>query len=139
VGTKKSRSEPRWKRKEREVIKFLQAAFGRVSDPTLARLLTRTGRVGHLTRFGFDGIVGNEPGFIVEVKARKGMLAKQTIEALLQTVDRAAQFDRIPLLAVVLGDDVPARTASGAKVDREWVLIPLRELKRLVGKEVSYE
>lgn len=136
--TKQCRSEPRWKRKEREVLKALQAVFGRVSDPTLARLVTQTGRVGHLTRFGFDGIVGDEPGFIVEVKARKGMLTKQTIDALLQTVDRAAQFNRIPLVAVVLGDDVPARTASGVKVEREWVLIPLRELKKLVGKE-TYE
>jgi hypothetical protein len=132
---KKSRSEPRWKRKERDVLKALQAIFGRVSDPTLARLLTATGRVGHLTRFGFDGIVGNNPGFVVEVKVRKRMLTKQTIDALLQTVDRAAQFNRIPLLAVVLSDDVPTRTASGAKVEREWVLIPLRELKWLVGKE----
>ena len=64
------------------------------------------------------------------------MLTKQTIDALLQTVDRAAQFNRIPLVAVVLGDDVPARTASGAKVERNWVLIPLSELKKLVGKEV---
>ena len=134
--TRQSRSEPRWKRKEREVIAALQAIFGRVSEPTLARLLTRTGRVGHLTRFGFDGIVGDNPGFIVEVKARKGMLTKQTIDALLQTVDRAAQFNRIPLVAVVLGDDVPTRTASGAKVERNWVLIPLSELKKLVGKEV---
>lgn len=135
--TKRCRSEPRWKRKEREVLKALQATFGRVSDPTLARLLTVTGRVGHLTRFGFDGIVGNNPGFVVEVKARKHMLTKQTIDALLQTVDRAAQFNRIPLLAVVLGDDVPARTASGVKVERNWVLIPLSELKRLVGKEYA--
>jgi len=134
--TRQSRSEPRWKRKERDVISALQATFGRVSDPTLARLLTSTGRVGHLTRFGFDGIVGDNPGFIVEVKARKGMLTKQTIDALLQTVDRAAQLGRIPLVAVVLGDDVPARTASGVKVPREWVLIPLSELKKLVGKEV---
>ena len=134
--TKQYHSEPRWKRKEREVLKVLQTTFGRVSDPTLARLLTATGRVGHLTRFGFDGIVGDNPGFIVEVKARKGMLTKQTIDALLQTVDRAAQFGRIPLLAVVFGDDVPARTASGVKVPREWVLIPLGELKKLVGKEV---
>ena len=64
------------------------------------------------------------------------MLTKQTIDALLQTVDRAAQFGRIPLVAVVLGDDVPACTASGAKVERNWVLIPLSELKKLVGKEV---
>jgi len=136
---KKSRSEPRWKREERKVIKALQAVFGRVSDPSLARLITQTGRVGHLTRFGFDGIVGNDPGYIVEVKARKGMLTKQAIEALLQTIDRAAPFDRIPLLAVVLGDDAPARTANGVKVEREWVLMPLRELKRLVGKEAVYE
>jgi len=134
--TRRYRSEPKWKRKEREVIAALQATFGRVSDPTLARLLTATGRVGHLTRFGVDGFVGNNPGFAVEVKARKRMLTKQTIDALLQTVDRAAQFNRIPLVAVVLGDDVPARTASGVKVPREWVLIPLGELKKLVGKEV---
>jgi hypothetical protein len=134
--TRRYRSEPKWKRKEREVIAALQATFGRVSDPTLTRLLTRTGRVGHLTRFGFDGIVGNNPGFVVEVKVRKRMLTKQTINALLQTVDRAAQFGRIPLVAVVLGDDVPTRTASGVKVERNWVLIPLSELKKLVGKEV---
>jgi hypothetical protein len=136
--TRRYRSEPKWKRKEREVLKALQAVFGRVSDPSLARLLTATGRVGHLTRFGFDGIVGNDPGFVVEVKARKKMLTKQTIDALLQTVDRAAQFNRIPLVAVVLGDDVPARTAGGVKVPREWVLIPLSEVKKLVGKE-GYE
>jgi len=132
---KKSRSEPRWKRKERSVLKALQATFGRVSDPTLARLLTPTGRVGHLTRFGVDGFVGNNPGFAVEVKARKGMLTKPTIDALLQTVDRAARFDRIPLFVIVLGDDVPTRTENGARVDREWVMMPRRVLDELVGKE----
>jgi hypothetical protein len=81
-----------------------------VSDPTLARLLTSTGRVGHLTRFGVDGFVGDNPGFAVEVKARKKMLTKPAIDALLQTIDRAARFERIPLFAIVFGDDVPART-----------------------------
>jgi|GEM_PF-6412388 len=127
--------EQRWKRKEREAIKALQAIFGRVSDPTLARLLTSTGRVGHLTRFGIDGIVGNNPGFVVEVKARKRMLTKPAIEALLQTIDRAKRFDRIPLFVVVLGDDVPARTENGARVEREWVMMPRRVLEELVGRQ----
>ena len=134
--TRRYRSEPKWKRKEREVIAALQATFGRVSDPTLARLLTRSGRVGHLTRFGFDGIVGNDPGFIVEVKARKRMLTKPMINTILQTVDEAARFNRVPLVAVVFGDDVPKFTTSGVKVERIWALIPLNELKKLVGKEV---
>jgi len=127
--------EPRWKRKERDAIKALQAIFGRVSDPSLARLLTSTGRVGHLTRFGVDGFVGNDPGFAVEVKARKKMLTKQTIEALLQTIDRAARFDRIPLFVLVFGDDVPTRTENGARVEREWVMMPRRVLEEIVGKE----
>ena len=134
--TKRSHSEPRWKRKEREVIAALQAIFGRVSDPSLARLLTRTGRVGHLTRFGVDGFVGNNPGFVVEVKARKRMLTKPMINTILQTVDEAARFNRVPLVAVVFGDDVPKHTASKVKVERNWVLIPLSELKKLVRKEV---
>jgi hypothetical protein len=107
-----------------------------VSDPSLARLLTSTGRVGHLTRFGVDGFVGNNPGFVVEVKARKRMLTKPMINTILQTVDEAARFNRVPLVAVVFGDDVPKRTASGVKVERNWVLIPFSELKKLVGKEV---
>jgi len=131
----KSRSEPRWKRKEREALRALQAIFGRVSDPSLARLLTPTGRVGHLTRFGVDGFVGNEPGFAVEVKARKRMLTKPTLDALLQTIDRAARFGRIPLFVLAFGDDVPTRTENGAWVDREWVMMPRRVLDELVGKE----
>jgi len=131
---KKSRSEPRWKRKEREAIKALQAVFGRVGDPSLARLLTSTGRVGHLTRFGVDGFVGNNPGFAVEVKARKHMLTKPTLDALLQTIDRAARFECIPLFVLVFGDDVPTRTENGARVDREWVMMPRRVLDELVGK-----
>jgi len=131
----KSRSEPRWKRKEREALRALQATFGRVSDPSLTRLLTPTGRVGHLTRFGVDGFVGNEPGFAVEVKARKRMLTKPTLDALLQTIDRAARFERIPLFVLVFGDDVPTRTENGARVDREWVMMPRRVLEELVGKE----
>jgi len=67
------------------------------------------------------------------------MLTKPTIDALLQTVDRAARFDRIPLFVVVLGDDVPARTENGARVDREWVMMPRRALEELVGKERANE
>jgi len=132
---KKSRSEPRWKRKERDALRALQATFGRVSDPSLARLLSSTGRVGHLTRFGVDGFVGNDPGFVVEVKARKRMLTKPTLDALLQTIDRAARYERIPLFVLVFGDDVPTRTENGARVDREWVMMPRRVLDELVGKE----
>ena len=128
-------SEKRWKRKERTAVKALQAIFGRVSDPTLARLVTSTGRVGHLTRLGVDGFVGNNPGYVVEVKARKGMLTKPAIEALLQTIDRAKRFDRIPLFVVVFGNDVPARTENGAWVEREWVMIPRRVLEELVRKQ----
>ena len=116
-------------------MRALQAVFGRVSDPTLARLLTTTGRVGHLTRFGVDGFVGDNPGFAVEVKARKKMLTKATLDALLQTIDRAARFERIPLFALVFGDDVPTRTENGARVDREWVMLPRRVLDELVGRE----
>jgi hypothetical protein len=71
MKSRSRKSEPRWKRKERSAIKALQATFGRVSDPSLARLLTSTGRVGHLTRFGVDGFVGDNPGYAVEVKARE--------------------------------------------------------------------
>jgi len=131
----RSKNEPRWKRKERGVLKALQATFGRVSDPSLARLLSSTGRVGHLTRFGVDGFVGNDPGFVVEVKARKRMLTKPTLDALLQTIDRAARYERIPLFVLVFGDDVPTRTENGARVDREWVMMPRRVLDELVGKE----
>ena len=137
---KKSRSsEPRWKRKERAAIKALQALFGRVSDPSLARLLTSTGRVGHLTRFGVDGFVGNDPGYAVEVKARKRMLTRPTLDALLQTIDRAARYERIPLFVLVFGDDVPTRTENGARVDREWVMMPRRVLEEIVGKERANE
>jgi len=135
----RSKREPRWKRKEREAVKALQAIFGRVSDPSLARLLTSTGRVGRQTRFGVDGFVGDDPGFVVEVKARKKMLTKPAVQALLQTIDRAARFERIPLFVVVFGDDVPARTENGARVDREWVMMPRRVLDELVGKEKKNE
>jgi hypothetical protein len=139
MKSRSRKSEPRWKRKERSAIKALQATFGRVSDPSLARLLTSTGRVGHLTRFGVDGFVGDDPGYAVEVKARKKMLTKPTLDALLQTIDRAARFDRIPLFVLVFGDDVPARTENGARVDREWVMMPRRVLDELVGKERADE
>jgi len=36
---------------------------------------------------------------------------------------------------LVLGDDVPTRTENGARVDREWVMMPRRVLEELVGKE----
>jgi hypothetical protein len=62
------------------------------------------------------------------------MLTKPTLDALLQTIDRAARFGRIPLFVLVFCDDVPARTENGARVDREWVMMPRRVLDELVGK-----
>jgi len=69
------------------------------------------------------------------VKARKRMLTKPTLDALLQTIDRAARYERIPLFVLVFGDDVPTHTENGARVDREWVMMPRRVLDELVGKE----
>ena len=67
------------------------------------------------------------------------MLTKPTLDALLQTIDRAARFERIPLFVLVFGDDVPQRTENGARVDREWVMMPRRVLDELVGKERADE
>ncbi len=121
---KKPRS--RWKYREREAVKAIQAVLGRVNDPSLSALVTATGRVGHLTHLGVDGIVGNgDTGAVIEVKARKGMVSADIRTALEQLTDVANALRRWPVLVLSFVEDVPAT------VERNWVLVPLSFLERL--------
>jgi hypothetical protein len=121
---KKSRS--RWKYREREAVKTLQAILGRVKDPSLIALVTATGRVGHLTHLGADGIVGDgDTGAVVEVKARKGMVSADIRSALVQLTEIANALQRWPILVLSFVEDVPAT------VERDWVLVPVSLLERL--------
>jgi len=122
---KKSRS--RWKYREREAVKTLQAILGRVKDPSLIALVTATGRVGHLTHLGADGIVGDgDTGAVIEVKARKGMVSADIRSALVQLTEIANALQRWPILVLSFVEDVPAT------VERNWVLVPVSLLERLV-------
>jgi hypothetical protein len=121
---KKSRS--RWKYREREAVKTLQAILGRVKDPSLIALVTATGRVGHLTHLGADGIVGDgDTGAVVEVKARKGMVSADIRSALVQLTEIANALQRWPILVLSFVEDVPAA------VERNWALVPVSLLERL--------
>lgn len=119
-------SRSRWKYREREAVKTIQAVLGRVKDPSLSALVTATGRVGHLTHLGVDGIVGNgDFGAVVEVKARKGMVSSDIRAALEQLTEVANALQRWPVLVLSFVEDVPAT------VERNWVLVPLSFLERL--------
>jgi len=121
---KKSRS--RWKYREREAVKTLQAILGRVKDPSLIALVTATGRVGHLTHLGADGIVGDgDTGAVIEVKARKGMVSADIRSALVQLTEIANALQRWPILVLSFVEDVPAT------VERNWALVPVSLLERL--------
>ena len=121
---KKSRS--RWKYREREAVKTLQTILGRVKDPSLIALVTATGRVGHLTHLGADGIVGDgDTGAVVEVKARKGMVSADIRSALVQLTEIANVLQRWPILVLSFVEDVPAT------VERNWALVPVSLLERL--------
>lgn len=120
----------RWKNRERFIVKSLQSALGRVSDPVLERFLSSTGRTGHLTHLGVDGFVGNgQKAFVIEVKNRKQMLAKDIVLALMQLVSKAKEYKRKPILALSFADDVPR------EIERNWLLVPLSAFVELVGEE----
>ncbi|GIW90338.1 MAG: hypothetical protein KatS3mg109_0770 [Pirellulaceae bacterium] len=97
---KKYHSKP-WKQEERDALKALQAAAGRVSNPALLPLVTTTGRTGHLTNLQVDGLVGPDgTGWAVEVKYQKNFLSKKTEEAFDQITAVASQFHRKPVLVI---------------------------------------
>lgn len=124
-------AQQRGKTSEREMAVQLQAAAGRIKDRALTKLVTVTGRVGHLVEWGFDVLVGNGPTAIVgEAKRRQRFLSADALRALLQ-IDRIAyEWERTPVLAFRLSDDVEdfhTEKVDGKKVRirREWAVAPL--------------
>ena len=85
----------RWKRKEREISRFFQTHDGLTENPTLRKLQTSTGRVGHLTDLGFDSV---SRSFLIEVKCRTLPLWQHT--AWVQAVQLAADYGLAPALAL---------------------------------------
>lgn len=128
----------RWKVAERRLATLLQKAAGKVRDPILRKLVTTTGRVGHLTELGFDVLVGNpEDGvaYVGEAKRRKTFLGADALRALLQVARLAVDYGRTPLLGFTLADDVPAfiQTERGKhRLERDWVVMPLPHAIELI-------
>src|SRR5215212_8676409 len=123
-------AQQRGKTSEREMACKLQAAAGRIRDRALTKLVTATGRVGHLVEWGFDILVGNGATALVgEAKRRQKFLSADALRALLQ-IDRIAyQWERRPVLAFRFSDDVPTyhtELVEGKKVRirREWAVLP---------------
>lgn len=132
-------AQTRGKSSERELAVQLQTAAGRIRDKALTKLVTVTGRVGHLVEWGFDILVGNGPVAIVgEAKRRKNFLSADALRALLQ-IDRIAhEWERTPVLAFRLSDDVAdyhAEKVGGKKVRvrREWGVVPMPFLTELLA------
>ena len=124
-------AQSRGKTSEREMAVQLQAAAGRIRDKALAKLVTATGRVGHLVEWGYDILVGNGPTAIVgEAKRRQKFLAADALRALLQ-IDRISyEWGRLPVLAFRLSDDVQEYHTEKVddrkvRVRREWAIAPL--------------
>ena len=129
----------RGKTSERELAVQLQTAAGRIKDRALTKLVTVTGRVGHLVEWGFDILVGNGPTAIVgEAKRRTNFLSADATRALLQ-IDRIAyEWERTPVLAFRLSDDVAdyhTAPVEGKKVRvrREWGVVPMPFLCELLA------
>lgn len=124
-------AQTKGKSSEREMAVQLQAAAGRIRDRTLTKLVTVTGRVGHLVEWGFDILVGNGPTAIVgEAKRRQKFLTADALRALLQIDRISREWERTPVLAFRLADDVQeyhTEKVEGKKVRvrREWGVVPL--------------
>ena len=132
-------AQSRGKSSERELAVQLQTAAGRIRDRALTKLVTVTGRVGHLVEWGFDILVGNGPTAICgEAKRRQKFLTADALKALLQ-IDRIAhEWERIPLLAFRLSDDVAdyhTEKVDGKKVRvrREWGMMPMPSLAEAIA------
>ena len=129
----------RGKSSEREMAVQLQAAAGRIRDRALSKLVTVTGRVGHLVEWGFDILAGNGPTAIVgEAKRRQKFLTADALKALLQIDRIAREWERIPVLAFRLSDDVAdyhTELVEGKKVRvrREWGVVPMAFLGELLA------
>jgi hypothetical protein len=132
-------AQTRGKTSEREMAVKLQAAAGRIRDRALTKLVTATGRVGHLVEWGFDILVGNGAVALVgEAKRRQKFLSADALRALLQ-IDRIAyEWERRPVLAFRFSDDVPTyhtELVEGRKVRirREWAVLPFDYANELMA------
>lgn len=67
-GAREHVSDPSWKRAERADARWLTEHDGPETDPTMARLLTSTGRCGQLSSLGFDI---SSATYVGEAKERK--------------------------------------------------------------------
>lgn len=129
----------RWKGAERRVATELQIAAGVVRDKVFRNLVTTTGRVGHLTELGFDILVGNpEDGIALVGEVKRRQLPKWLTGALVQIVQKGVEYDRTPVFAFTLADDVPVYvdTKDGKKrIPRDWVAFPLADACRLIAAQ----
>lgn len=118
-----------WKQEERDAIKALQAACGRVDNPALLSLVSSTGRTGHLTGLQVDGLVGPDgTGWAVEVKYQKQFLSKKAEEAFAQIEAVASRFHRKPVLVIT---SPPARRGQRK---RRLVLLQFDDFVELLEK-----
>ena len=140
-----------WKSWESKLCKELLAVVGPVTEPGLRTLATSTGRVGHLTSLGFDGLVGTAGrlGLVVEAKRRK--MPKWFLEAVAQISEISGQYERIPVigfsLASDLGTAVVLRNKDGSpklgpdgkslKTHKEWAAVPLPVLLDLLKAKMK--
>jgi hypothetical protein len=128
-----------WKSFEQKLCARLQAIVGSVQELGLAGIVTSTGRVGHLTSLGIDGIVGdNRNGLVIEAKRRK--MPKWFQDAVEQISVISGKFGRYPVLGFSLAPDFGRKQKiEGQVLHREWVSIPLEFFEELLSDRMQVD
>lgn len=118
-----------WKTAERRFAAKLQQAAGMVRDPVLKKIVSTTGRVGHLATLGFDILVGNhEDGtaLVGEAKHRKVFLTAEAQRALFQIFHIGQEYNRTPVLGFTLAKETFIKyNQNKRRVERDWLIMPL--------------
>lgn len=133
----------RWKTAERKISTALQYAAGKVKDAVLKKLVTTTGRVGHITELGFDILVGNpEDGTALCGEVKRRSLPKWLVDALVQVYRLGLDYNRHPVLVFELSDDVETKfveTSKGKKrLQRDWALVSFDYFEELLVERRKY-
>lgn len=137
-----------WRSWERKLCSTLQRIVGPVKEIGLRNIVTETGRVGHLTSLGMDGIVGDhKEGVALVIEAKRRKMPKWFLEDVAQISEISGAYERQPLIGFSLASDFgrqqSVKDAAGkVKKDRsgraiplhkEWAAVPLDYMAELLA------
>ena len=136
-----------WKTYERHLCSTLQRVAGPVKEVGLRGIITTTGRVGHLTSLGIDGLAGDhKDGVALVVEAKRRKMPVWFLDAVSQISEAAGTFERHPVIGFSLASDfgrqqvVKAKDGTVKKVGgkaialhKEWAAVPLDYFAELLA------